>query len=85
MSRSGVRGAWHSTGARRRRRALVLGLARVYAQLEVGRSPIRTLTRMVAKAKRAQGKAAGKGTTQGGRRPPAGFPGAGPGRDRDID
>ena len=61
---------------------LVLGFARGDEQLKVDRAPIRALTKVAVKARRAFDKAATQAAIQGGGCPPTGMPdqgaGAGP-------
>ena len=59
--------------------SLVLGFARVDGQLEVDRAPIRALTKVAVKARRAFDKAAKQAAQQGGSCPPAGMPSLGSG------
>ena len=56
-------------------KSLVLGFARVDAQLKVDRAQIRALTKVAVKARRV--KAAKQAAPQGGTCPPAGMPGQG--------
>ena len=66
---------------RPRPRSLCLGFARgrvdEQRKLKAGRAPIRALTEVAVKAKRAYGKAANQAAQLGGNGPPAGVPAAG--------